>query len=79
LGAAQAALADEKVKSQHSAGNGMTLLRAAKGGSVLRRIARAAKWFAMARRQERLRPELHVKKDWTVCDSAIKSNEHSQE
>ena len=47
LGAAQADLADEKVKSQAIGRERDDALRAAKGGSVLRRIARAAKWFAI--------------------------------
>src|SRR5260221_980511 len=47
LGAAQADLADEKVKSQALGRERDDALRAAKGGSVLRRIARAAKWVAI--------------------------------
>ena len=47
LGAAQADLADEKVKTQALGRERDDALRAAKGGSVLRRIARAAKWFAI--------------------------------
>ena len=47
LWAAQADLADEKVKSQALGRERDDALRAAKGGSVLRRIARAAKWFAI--------------------------------
>ena len=47
LGTAQADLADEKVKSQALGRERDDALRAAKGGSVLRRIARAAKWFAI--------------------------------
>ena len=47
LGAAQADLADEKMKSQALGRERDDALRAAKGGSVLRRIARAAKWFAI--------------------------------
>ena len=47
LGAAEADLADEKVKSQALGRERDDALRAAKGGSVLRRIARAAKWFAI--------------------------------
>jgi hypothetical protein len=47
LGAAQADLADEKVKSQALSRERDDALRAAKGGSVLQRIARAAKWFAI--------------------------------
>ncbi len=47
LVAAQADLADEKVKSQALGRERDDALRAAKRGSVLRRIARAAKWFAI--------------------------------
>jgi hypothetical protein len=47
LGAAQADLADEKVKSQALGRERDDALRAARGGSVLRRIARAAKWFVI--------------------------------
>jgi hypothetical protein len=47
LGTAQADLADEKLKSQALGRERDDALRAAKGGSVLRRIARAAKWFAI--------------------------------
>ena len=47
LGAAQADLADEKLKTQALGRERDDALRAAKGGSVLRRIARAAKWFAI--------------------------------
>ena len=47
LGAAQSDLADEKVKSQALGRERDDALRAAKGGSVMRRIARAAKWFAI--------------------------------
>ena len=47
LGAAQADLADEKVKSQALGRERDDALRAAKGGSVLRRVTRAAKWFAI--------------------------------
>ena len=47
LGAAQADLADEKVKSQALGRERDDALRAAKGGSMLRRIAQAAKWFAI--------------------------------
>jgi hypothetical protein len=47
LGAAQADLADEKLKSQALGRARDDALRAAKGGSVLRRVARAAKWFAI--------------------------------
>lgn len=45
LTAAQADLADEKIKSTALAKQRDAALRAAKGGSALRRIARAAKWF----------------------------------
>ena len=44
---AQADLADEKLKSQALGRERDDALRAAKGGSVLRRVARAAKWFAI--------------------------------
>ena len=47
LVAAQADLADEKVKTQALSRERDDALRVAKGGSVLRRIARAAKWFAI--------------------------------
>jgi hypothetical protein len=47
LGTAQADLADEKLKSQALGRERDDALRAAKGGSVLRRIARAAKWLAI--------------------------------
>ena len=47
LGAAQADLADEKLKSQALGRERDDALQAAKGGSVLRRIARAVKWFAI--------------------------------
>ncbi len=47
LGEAQADLADEKVKSQALGRERDDALRAAKGGSILRRIARAAKRFAI--------------------------------
>jgi hypothetical protein len=47
LGAAQADLADEKLKTQSLSRERDDALRAAKGGSVFRRIARAAKWFAI--------------------------------
>ncbi|HET7107809.1 MAG TPA: hypothetical protein VFI38_13445 [Candidatus Acidoferrum sp.] len=47
LGAAQADLADEKVKTRALGRERDDALRAAKGGSLLRRIARAAKWFAI--------------------------------
>ena len=47
LVAAQADLTDEKLKSQALGRERDDALRVAKGGSVLRRIARAAKWFAI--------------------------------
>jgi len=47
LGAAQADLADEKLKSQALGRERDDVLQAARGGSVLRRIARAVKWFAI--------------------------------
>jgi hypothetical protein len=47
LGAAQADLADERLKSQALGRERDDALQAAKGGSVLRRIARAAKWFVI--------------------------------
>ena len=47
LGAAQAGLADEKLKSQALGRERDDVLQAARGGSVLRRIARAVKWFAI--------------------------------
>ena len=47
LGTAQADLADEKVKSQALSRERDDVLQAARGGSVFRRIARAAKWFAI--------------------------------
>ena len=47
LAAAQANLADEKRKTQALGRERDDALRAARGGSVLRRIARAAKWFAI--------------------------------
>jgi hypothetical protein len=47
LGAAQADLADEKVKSQALGRERDDALRAARGGSVFRRITRTAKWFAI--------------------------------
>ena len=45
LTAAQADLADEKNKSAALTKQRDDALQAAKGGSVLRRVARAAKWF----------------------------------
>jgi hypothetical protein len=47
LAASKADLADEKTKSQALGRERDDALRTAKGGSVLRRIARAAKWFAI--------------------------------
>jgi hypothetical protein len=47
LKAAQANLADEKVKTQALGRERDDALKAAKGGTVLRRVARAAKWFAI--------------------------------
>jgi len=45
LTAAQADLKDEQTKAQALSRERDDALRAAKGGSVLRRVARAAKWF----------------------------------
>ena len=45
LTAAQADLKDEQTKTQALSRERDDALRAAKGGSVLRRVARAAKWF----------------------------------
>lgn len=47
LAAAQADLADEKTKSASLAKQRDAAVRAAKGGSALRRIAHAAKWFLL--------------------------------
>jgi hypothetical protein len=47
LAASQADLADEKNKSAALTKQRDAAVRAAKGGSALRRIARAAKWFAL--------------------------------
>jgi len=47
LAAAQADLKDEQVKTDALSRERDDALRAAKGGSVLRRVARAAKWFAL--------------------------------
>ena len=47
LAAAQGDLQDEKAKEQALSRERDAALRAAKGGSVLRRVARAAKWFAL--------------------------------
>jgi len=47
LAAAQGDLTDEKTKTTALTKERDEALKAAKGGSVLRRIARAAKWFAI--------------------------------
>jgi hypothetical protein len=47
LAASQADLADEKTKSAALTKQRDAAVRAAKGGSALRRIARGAKWFAI--------------------------------
>lgn len=47
LAAAQADLKDEQAKGQALSRERDDALRAARGGSVLRRVARAAKWFAI--------------------------------
>jgi hypothetical protein len=47
LAAAQGDLKDEQVKEKALSRERDDALRAAKGGSVLRRVARAAKWFAI--------------------------------
>jgi hypothetical protein len=47
LAAAQADLADEKLKTATLARERDAALQAAKGGSFLRRVARAAKWFVI--------------------------------
>jgi hypothetical protein len=47
LAAAQGDLADERTKTAALAKERDAALRAAKGGSLLRRIGRAAKWFAI--------------------------------
>lgn len=47
LAAAQADLKDEQAKEQALSRERDDALRAARGGSVLRRVARAAKWFAI--------------------------------
>ncbi len=46
LATSQANLADEKVKAQALGKERDDALQAAKGGSLLQRVARAAKWFA---------------------------------
>lgn len=47
LAAAQADLKDEKSKTQALSRERDDALRAARGGSVIQRVARAAKWFAI--------------------------------
>ncbi|HKM81552.1 MAG TPA: hypothetical protein VJY15_11390 [Candidatus Acidoferrum sp.] len=47
LAAAQANLKDEQTKTQALGKERDTALQAARGGSVLRRVARAAKWFVI--------------------------------
>jgi len=47
LAAAQANLKDEQTKTQALSRERDTALQAARGGSVLRRVARAAKWFVI--------------------------------
>jgi hypothetical protein len=47
LTAAQADLTDEKTKTATLTKERNEAVRAAKGGSVLRRVTRAAKWFAI--------------------------------
>ena len=47
LAAAQGDLKDEQDKEKALGRERDDALRAAKGGSVLRRVARAAKWFAI--------------------------------
>jgi hypothetical protein len=47
LGAAQANLKDEQTKTQALSRERDTALQAARGGSVLRRVVRAAKWFVI--------------------------------
>ena len=47
LTAAQANLKDEQVKTQALSRERDTALQAARGGSVLRRVVRAAKWFVI--------------------------------
>ena len=47
LATAQANLKDEQVKTASMSRELTDALRASKGGSVLRRVARAAKWFAI--------------------------------
>jgi hypothetical protein len=47
LGAAQANLKDEQTKTQALSRERDAALQAARGGSVLRRVVRAAKWFVI--------------------------------
>jgi hypothetical protein len=47
LSAAQGNLADEKTKTQALSKERDTALQAARGGSALRRVVRAAKWFVI--------------------------------
>jgi hypothetical protein len=47
LGTAQADLADEKTKTATLTEERDAALRSAKGGTILQRVARAAKWFAI--------------------------------
>jgi len=47
LAAAQANLKDEQTKTQALSRERDTLVQAARGGSVLRRVVRAAKWFVI--------------------------------
>jgi len=47
LAAAQANLKDEQTKTQALSRERDTVLKAARGGSVLRRVMRAAKWFVI--------------------------------
>jgi hypothetical protein len=47
LSAAQANLVDEQSKTQSLTRERDSALQAARGGSILRRVARAAKWFAI--------------------------------
>jgi type II secretory pathway pseudopilin PulG len=47
LAAAQSNLKDEQTKTQALSRERDTALQAARGGSVLRRVARAAKWFVI--------------------------------
>ena len=47
LAAAQGNLKDEQTKTQALSRERDTLVQAARGGSVLRRVVRAAKWFVI--------------------------------